>query len=86
MFIIGKVQILRHYPVRMDAGLRTGARSWMSHAVPGVTPLVVDWRGLDYLRKGPGELGGKARYLRQRLLILKPFHILIIRKAVHLHT
>lgn len=58
MFVIGRVQTLRHQPVKMDAGLRTGARSWRSHAVPGIMPLVVDWRGLDHLRKGPGELGG----------------------------
>jgi len=86
MFITGKVQTLRHQPVKVDAGLRTGARSWVGRAMPGITPLVVDWRGLDYLRKGPGELGGEARYLRQHLLTWKPFHILIIRKAVCLHT
>lgn len=39
---ICKVQILRYQAIKMDAGLRTGAESWKSHAMTGVLSLAVN--------------------------------------------
>lgn len=57
----------------MVSGLRTGAGSWMSHAVPDITPLVVDCGGVWIISEEElGELGREAGrvldYLRQHLL------------------
>lgn len=65
---ICKVQILRYQAVKMDAGLRTGADSWKSHAMTGVLSLGVDcgevWVILGELGRGGWVLG----YVRQHLL------------------
>lgn len=88
MFIIGKVQTLRHQPVKTDADFSTGAGSWMSHAVPVITPLVVfcGESGLSQRGQGNWEGEGLVPAAASTQQSVKHFHVLTVGKAVFLHT